>query len=315
MTDTVICLEALSGRETWNRQCPGQPQEYGSSGTLCVAEDRCYFVSSAGCGYCLRLEDGGEVWRVKVRSASHASFLVADGLGVVPAGELMALDAGSGRVIWTQPKVKTAYNSPVLWRCDNAVYLICNMKTSIACVELATGKLLWTVPGGQYSSASLTGDHMAVLTNDKDAGLSVYELAAAEPRLLWSFPFTDRGASPVIYDGNVYAVGGGYPTGGKALCVRLDTGEKTWERDVGDGSEIASSIVADGKLITVVERTWLLMMSATPHEANVLAEADTSIKFSTSPAIANGNLYLRLQNSVACYDLTAPATADSATGR
>ena len=62
---------------------------------------------------------------------------------------------------------------------------------------------------------------MAVLTGSEEAGLSVYELAVAEPRLLWSFPFKDRGASPVIYDGHVYAVGSG-----KAVCVRLDTGEK-----------------------------------------------------------------------------------------
>ena len=310
VTDTVVCLDALSGEEAWKIERPGQPQEYGASGTPCVASGRCYFVSSAGWAYCLSLEDGGEVWRTKMRGPSYASFLVADGLAVVPADELIALDAGTGREVWAQPKVRTIYNSPVLWRNDNAAYLICNMEKSLACVELATGRLLWTVPGGLYSSASVSGDHMAVLANDAKVGLSVYELAVAEPRLLWSFPLTDRGASPVIYDGHVYAVGGGYPVGnGKAVCVKLDTGKKTWEQDVGPGTEIASPIIADGKLITAMEQTMLLMISATPHEANVLAEADANIKFSTSPVIANGKLYLRLESSVACYDLTAPAKA------
>ena len=51
------------------------------------------------------------------------------------------------------------------------------------------------------------------------------------------------------------------------------------------------------------------MMTATPHAANVLAQADAHIKFSTSPAIANGKLYLRLVESVACYEL-AKAVVD-----
>ena len=314
VTDTVVCLDALTGEEAWKIERPGQPQEYGTSGTPCVASGRCYFVSSDGWAYCLSLEDGGEVWKTRMRKPSHASFLVADGLAIVPADELIAMDADTGREIWSQPKVKTGYNSPVLWRNDNVAYLICNMDKSLACVELATGEILWTTPGGEFSSASVSGDHMAVLTNDKKVGLSVYELATSKPRLLWSLPFTDRGSSPIIYDGHVYAVGGGYPVGtGKAICVKLDTGKRTWEQDVGPGTEIASPVIADGKLITAVEQTRLFMMSAAPHEAHVLAEADADvIKFSTSPTIANGRLYLRLDSSVACYDLRAPTTANGA---
>ena len=302
--DTIVCLDAHSGDEIWKTERPGQRQGYGTSGTVCVAAGRCYFVSSAAVAYCLSADAGREIWQAKVPNASHASFLVADGLAVVPATQLIALDADTGAQVWTQPDVATSSGSPVLWRSEGAAYLICNMNETVACVELATGMLLWTVPGGLYSSALVSGDHMAVLTNEDEAGLSIYELAAAEPGRLWSFPLKDRGASPVVYDGHVYAMGSG-----RILCVALATGEQCWEQAVDKSSEIASPIVVDGKLIAVVAQTQLLMMSASPHEPKVLAHAGAGVKFSTSPAIADGRLYLRRDKGVACYDLRMPATS------
>jgi hypothetical protein len=107
----------------------------------------------------------------------------------------------------------------------------------------------------------------------------------------------------VIYDGYVYAVGRG-----KANCFELETGRMQWQHDIAVTSEIASPIIADGKLIAVVARDRLLMMAATPEHAKVLAELDAKVKFSPSPAIANGLLYLRHFDRIACYDLKLAAT-------
>lgn len=299
--DALVCLDALSGAEIWTAEYPGKVQDYGSSGTPCVAAGRCYFVSSAGWAYCLSLEDGSEIWQRQVGAGSHASFLVADGLAVVPAEELMALDAVTGEEVWKQPEVKSLYSSPVLWRSDDAAYLICNTLERLAGVELATGKVLWTLPGGLYSSATVAGDHLAVLAGDPAPGLSLYRLVDGEAEWLWANALTDRGASPVIHDGYVYAAGSG-----KVICVNLDTGTQVWEHGVGASTEVASPIVVDGKLITVVAQTRLLMMVATPAEPKVLARADIGVKFSTSPVIAGGKLYLRHNETVACYDVTAP---------
>ena len=301
--DTLVCLDALTGEELWLFERPGAAREYGTSGTPCVVGGRAFFLGSAGGAYCVSLEDGREVWESEPSGDGHASFLVADGLAVVPSPELTALDAKTGKVVWTQPEVKTSHNSPVLWRSDGKAYLLCNTSTRLACVALATGEVLWWLPGGLFSSATVRGDQMAVFAEEKAHGLSLYQLGVAAPQRLWTVAFTDRGASPVIYDGHVYAVGRGH-----AVCVNAETGAEVWRQNV-NGGEISSPIVADGKLIAVVGVDKLLMMRATPRAAEVLAKSDLGIKTTSSPAIVDGRLYLRLSEAVACYDLTSSALA------
>jgi hypothetical protein len=46
---------------------------------------------------------------------------------------------------------------------------------------------------------------------------------------------------------------------------------------------------------------WLLQ--ATPEKYSVLSQADYRITLCTSPAVAEGRLYLRQASAVACYDL------------
>jgi hypothetical protein len=149
--DVLLCLDAVSGEELWQRSHEGEPVNSlydGSSGTPCVDAGRVYFVSSTGWAFCLSAEDGSEIWRAKMRNFTDASFLVADGIAVIPSDELVGLDADTGAELWVQPEIKTEQNSAVLWRSNGVAYAICNTIRSLKCVELATGKIRWQVPVG-----------------------------------------------------------------------------------------------------------------------------------------------------------------------
>jgi outer membrane protein assembly factor BamB len=226
-------------------------------------------------------------------------------MAVVAAGELTAFNAQTGAVVWTQKQVRANNNSPVAWQTEGGIRLLCNTSRDVACVDLKSGDVLWTVPGGGPSTAAVAEGYMVVLTSKDDVGLIAYRLSAAGAEKLWNIPgLTDRGASPIIHDDHVYAV-----AGRKAACVRLATGNIVWEGTEGRW-DVCSPVLADGKLIAVLGGgRGIAMLEAAPGAYKLLASAKLSASGCASPAIADGRLYVRMRESVACFDLTRPAAS------
>jgi outer membrane protein assembly factor BamB len=305
--DSVICLDAANGKQIWRKDYPGKDHYWGISVTPTIAGGKVYLIDSMQKARCFDLADGKLNWEKQIldppgRLRVDSSFLLADGLLVVLADRLQALDAATGELKWKNEKVDCNDNSPVLWTNAGNKYVICNTGSGpLVCVELATGKLLWDTAGGGCSTAAIEGDTMAVLSGNPEVGLTAYKLAApAKPISLWTVKgFTDRGASPLIHDGYVYAVGNG-----KAICVEIATGKTMWTGNVG-GGEISSPILADNKIFCPVgDGRAMVMLQASPAKFHMLATAPMPVCRCTSPAFADGKLYVRLKECVACYDLT-----------
>lgn len=295
--DEVYCIDAESGDEVWKKQWPGNAGDLSS--TLCLADGKCYGLASTAEAFCLDAETGEEVWRAKSGSG-HSSFLVVDGLAVALAGELTALDANTGDIAWKQPKVKGNENSAVAWQGpDGEQYLLCNTREGIACVELKTGAVRWTAPGGSPSTVAATGEHMVVLSDNPEIGLQAYRITPDKAEKAWNLPKTvDRGSSPVIHEGHVYAV-----AGERTVCVELATGKLAWQGRPGKG-DIASPLVADDKLIAPLGNMFVAMVSAKPDRYKLLDKTRVSLAPCTSPAVAGGKLFVRTQEGMACYDLS-----------
>jgi outer membrane protein assembly factor BamB len=298
--DEVYCLDAASGDEVWKKTWPGNAGDLSS--TLCLADGKCYGLASTGEAFCLDAASGEEVWRAKSGSG-HSSFLVTGGLAVALAGELTALDAKTGTLAWKQPQVKGHENSAVAWDGpDGRTYLLCNTREHVACVELKTGKVRWTAPGGSPSTVAATGEHMVVLSDNPQVGLQAYRITPDKAEKAWNRPKTiERGSSPVIHDGHVYAV-----AGEKTVCVELASGKLAWEGKPGKG-DIASPVVADDKLFAPLANMFVAMVSATPDKYQLLDKTRVTLAPCTSPAVADGKLFVRTGEGLACYDLTADA--------
>jgi len=314
-TDIILCFDAAGGKRLWMQEHPGRGFDYGASSTPLVTGGRVYVIGSLGVVYCLDAGSGEPAWTKRLDAAKGArvssSFAIADGLVVILAGPLTAMDAATGEVRWTQPKVSGTDNSPVFWRSGGKQYVICNTGRGVFCVDIADGKLLWNVPGGSCSTVAVCGDFMAVQAESKNVGLSAYRLSPEKPEKLWTVEHTDRGASPVIHDGHVYSV-----TRNGAICVHLETGKVLWRQNVG-GGEISSPILAGGMVLSPVsgDRGVLVMIKAAPEKFSLLGKVRLGIATCTSPAFADGRLYVRLAGAAACYDLrvgpnaTRPADA------
>jgi outer membrane protein assembly factor BamB len=296
--DAIVCLNLEDGKVVWKKEYPGKPSDYGSSSTPCVSGGRVY-VAGTQTVYCFEAADGNEVWKVPVKAGDLSSSpVLVDGVLAILAGELVGLEPRDGNRLWAQPKAKGANASPVVWRKDGKAYLLCNTGgATVACVEAATGRLQWEVPGGGSGTVALGEDAFVIFAERKEAGLAAYRLSAEKPEKLWSQPWTDRGTTPVIEGNCVYAVGSN-----KAACLGLADGYVAWEQKYT--CEIASPIVAGGRVFALVESGGtLLMVKAAADKFDLLSKFKLKAASCSSPSFSQGRLYVRLVDCVACYDL------------
>jgi outer membrane protein assembly factor BamB len=307
--DEVFCLDADTGKTLWKARLPGAGADPGSS-TPCIAGDRLYVIGSGARVHCLNIDKGTPLWETKLtRTANRAvasSFAIVGQVAVVLADVLTGLDASTGNVLWTQKKIAGHESSPARWRAKGRDYVICNAARETHCVDPTDGKVLWSVPGGGKSTPVVAqeygGDFLINMSDGRRAGLSAYRLTDEGPKALWAMDASDRASSPVAFDGHVYAIAGGAAGhGARLLCVHLDTGKVAWDETI-DFAEVSSPVVADGKVFAVCG-TFLWVLHASPERYSVLSQADCRIILCTSPALADGRLFVRQANAIACYDL------------
>ncbi|MCW8130457.1 MAG: PQQ-like beta-propeller repeat protein [Planctomycetota bacterium] len=317
-TDTLVCLDAETGKECWTKEFAGTfatmwGGNFMACGTPAIEGEFCYVAGSQGI-YCVALKDGREVWKVPARY-SNSSVLVLNGAVYVLAtpsekpvtqmgGELHAFNAATGQLLWKQPKVRSGWGSSVVaWEHGGKAYLVANSDNGVFCADPANGNILWQAPGGGSSTAAISGDTMVVHSGK----IRAYKLAPDKCEVLWETNAGgDRFGSPLIYDGCVYFEGA-YQFG--FGCLDLKDGAMKWveKKEVGHCS---SPIVADGKLYALFSANGkktggIRMYKPTGEKFEEMGRFVPNATSCTSPVIANGKLYLRQDDGVACYDLAA----------
>ena len=314
-TDTIICLNAATGKEIWKKEFPGaipapvMCMMFGASSTPAVWNDKCYVTGSGGF-YCLSVNDGSVVWQATTKF-SNSSPLVYKGVVYALVPELTAFDAETGKRIWVSKQLSSEITSAVPWNSGGKDYIV----TVGACVDAATGKTLWKVgSGGIGSTPSIWGDIMVEegrFTND-----GVYKITPERATFLWQPHWQDdRSASPIAYKTAAYFASGRY--GGKVRCYDIMTGETKWVASgIRENGFIActSALLVDGKVIAFIndpemhspaERPGytILMYAASPTKFEKLGEFDSDATCSSSPTVANGRLFVRGRSGIACYDI------------
>lgn len=174
-------------------------------------------------------------------------------------------------------------------------------------MDAADGRLVWKTPGersgGDWPSPQVENGILVVRGHYK-CGLSAFRITPADCKPAWHHETGDRGSTPILYQGCVYALGRhNYP--GKGRCFDLSTGRVLWETP-GRGQqfgglegEIDSPIRVNDRLIK-----GGVMIRATPERFEVLAQCEGLSGGMSTPAFAQGRLYVRKDIELRCYDLT-----------
>jgi outer membrane protein assembly factor BamB len=175
---------------------------------------------------------------------------VADMAPLGQSGRIYAFDADTGRIAWTgTPEgYEPTFSSPVV----SGNYVVCGeglhwtKKARIVCLELLTGKVVWTFRSKSHVECAPVVDGGRVFIGAGDDGYYCVDLKTGKE--LWHAPgekYPDAETGLAVHDGKVYA---GLGVGGAALCVLDAATGKELQRVTMPYPVFAPPAIANGKI-------------------------------------------------------------------
>ena len=336
----LLCIDRLSGQTVWQRDVVQSPPETihrlnsRASGTPATDGKQVYvtFMRAEGdeviapnvgserlitpgkiivAAYDL---DGNEKWKTNV-----GDFLSAHGFNTCPVlfedlvilngdhdgnAYLVALDHQSGRQRWrTRRENKTrSYVTPIIREIDGITQMILSGSLCIASYDPRNGKRHWIVDGPtEQFVASMVYDGKYVFAT---GGYPERHTLAIRPggkgnvtdtHIAWR---TTRGAayvpSPIISGRYLLMVA----DSGIASCFEARTGKRHWMERLSGGHS-PSPVSADGLVYFVSDRGVTTIIRPSETFA-VIAKNELGEPVSASPAISQGQIFLRTHQHLYC---------------
>ena len=288
----------LQGNELWKHGVGAGTDRYGSGSSVRLFEDLVIVNASieSGAVVALKKEKGDEVWRYEGprRSWSTPTFVETG------AGQYELVVSSQERISGLDPRT-----GKELWHCDGI--------QDYTCPSVVPGKGVAYVTGGRTSNliavrAGGSGD----ITNTD--------------HVLWRKAIGGNVPTPVLYKGHLF---GASDRLGIAWCVDAETGEVLYKErltadDVpvrpaafqqgergrrggggGDGGGLqfyASAVAADGKIYIASRTNGVFVFTAKlafEIQARNVFDGDAG-PFDGTPAISDGQIFLRSNSSLYC---------------
>lgn len=202
-------------------------------------------------------------WSTSLRVHVQASPVIAGGMVYTAGSDLndpsashaVALDAATGRVLWTtkQPNAGDALGIAV---CNGRVFLTTLFDHALRAYDAATGGLLWTLRlDAAPESPTLGRGRIYFQTNQG----TVYAVDPASGAVVWQRSFSESpDASPALYRGRLFLTG---HNSRKLRALDADDGRLLWEKTLPDFTE-SSPTVVDGILYESVATAGTYALSA-----------------------------------------------------
>jgi outer membrane protein assembly factor BamB len=145
---------------------------------------------------------------------------------------------------------------------------------------------------------------IAYLVGGRSGGRTAVQLGgkddATKTHVKWSTTGGSYVPSPVLCEGHLYWVN----DRGIVNCVDIKTGEQVGTKRLG-GQFYASMVVANGTLYAVSRFGGTHVLKATPNlEEIALNKLSDDSDFSGSPAISDGQLFIRSDAALYCIQAT-----------
>ena len=304
----VYCLDANSGVNFWRYDTPVQ---IFSSPT--VAGGRVYvgegFHQDADCHlHCLDANNGRMIWNFKTASHVESTPFVSQGKVYFGAGSdgVYCLDALEGQEIWHYPSVHVDM-SPAVWK--GKVYFGAGYgEYRIYAVDANSGAEIWSkrVDYPAWGSPSADGDTVFF-----GLGNGNFIESAEEPKgritarnaetgeQIWEYETEDSVLTAVAYrNGFVYF---GSRDGG-VYALNAANGALGWKADIGH-AVVSSPAVTEDSVYAGADNGVIYKIDI--GSGRIVWQFDTDritggAPIYSSPAIANGKLYIGLRDYLLC---------------
>ncbi|QDV20399.1 Polyvinylalcohol dehydrogenase precursor [Gimesia panareensis] len=268
--------------------------------------------------------------------SSSSPILYKDLLIVTASAEseaMVALDKKTGKEVWRQESTgfNATWGTPILVPVDQErTDLVIGVPYEIWGLNPDNGKLRWyceAMSTDTYCSSVIAGKDGVVYGIEGRGGGSIAVKSdgrgdVSKSHVLWSGRDANRIETPVLYDGRIY-----FFSRGIVNCIDAKTGERIFrgrlESDSGSnaseepsrgggfggrggggfrGSDYSSPVVADGKIYFVSRsgETYVIKASDKLEQLAVNRLTSDEEDFSASPAISDGDLFIRSSKHLYC---------------
>ena len=329
---SLRCYDAITGKERWaetvtlGKNHLHKKNSYASA-TPAVDEDRVYITFGDDSHHLLQAytHSGEKVWEYDLGpiDTQHGQgmspivygesvFLCSDQRG---PSMVVAVDRKTGKEIWKVDREirEASYSTPLIYESEgHPPVLICQAGISgHTALDLKTGQQLWstgTVPDRTCGSPVQAGK-LIIGTSGKGGRGNL--LCATDPwgddnkagKVVFTrtkyLPYVP---TPIYVNGRIFL----WTDDGMIVCANAETGEDLWVERVGKNFT-GSPIAVGGKIYSISEDGQVGVVDASDtynfHGFSPLGDDS----FST-PAVANGRLYLRGFHTLACLKAKAETT-------
>ena len=219
-----------------------------------------------------------------------------------PASYLLAVDKKTGKDTWKadRGKGRSSYTTPFVVNTGTGPELVVNSSERVDAYDPRNGAFLWHVGGSNqfpipaptFSNGVIymtrgyrSGPYMAVKPGGRgDVSTS---------HVVWQVPTGAPYISSLVYDGGLLYMASDV---GAISVIEAETGKRLWQERV-NGLFSASPVAGDGKVYFVSETGEVIVLRA-GREPQVIARNDIGERLMASPAISNGQIFLRSDGSL-----------------
>ncbi len=210
-------------------------------------------------------------------------------------GKVIALNTVNGETVWeTTRKAKISWASPVLAEVNGSYQLLLTADPIVAGYDINTGKELWSVECmmGEVGPSVAYSDGIVFAANEYARMVAI---DIKTKGILWEQDmYLPEASSPLAHNGLVIVA----TSYGVLACYDAKTGNQYWEHDVGT-TLYSSPVTAEGKLF-MMDNEGVMRVYEFSKEMKLLKENGLGEKAGTTPAFANGRIYIRGENHLFC---------------
>lgn len=317
----------------------------GSRSTPNIHDGLVYCLNTEAVLYCLDAKNGDIVWQKDLVSAFGAQIMLAKGQwqwkfsespvidgehvivspGAADAG-IVALNRRTGDEVWRcsipglgeKGQDGAGYSTAVIGNACGVRQVVQMTGRGVVGVDAESGKFLWgynrvandvanissPVVTGDLVFASTgyqTGAALLELSRNSDGTFEVHEKYFLPPTV-----FQNHHGGFVLHEGHIYG-GHGHKLG-LPICIRLEDGNVQWGPIRNEGTASAAVCIAKDRLYFRYQNGLMVLIEATPQgyvEKGSFMIPRVRRESWSHPAISNGKLYLKEQDQLHCYDISA----------
>jgi outer membrane protein assembly factor BamB len=312
----LFCIDATDGHLLWNHTFPSDAyhvhkQNSFASSSAVVDGERVYtFVVTPEHYRIYSLNHSGEeVWNVDLGPFVHEHGFGTSPIlyeGMLIAGNeqdgdsfLIALNAENGKEIWRSPRrtERAAYSTPCVYEpTGGKPELIFQCQAHGMCgIDPSNGKTNWEIDvfdQRTVSSPIVVGD--LIIGSCGSGGGGNYAVAVkpgAKPEEIFRFKKQAAYVPTSVAHGNLLFM---FNDAGIVSCLEVPSNKLHWQKRIG--GNFSSSPVRAGQAIYCVSVEGDVVVVAAKKEYEPIARIPLGEVCRSTPAIANGRMYLRTES-------------------